>query len=486
MSIVPVLDLRPASEIDRHPNDPTAFVGPPASIEAEQAVLGAALYHHETLHLIEGLEARHFSEPFHGRLWEWMTDRVTKGMAAAPEMAVDYFARDAAFEEVGGARYLATLIDRAPPANSAPQYAAHLVELSQRRDLMRLGADLSFAATEAVRVEDAIGLAESALLAMQTSSRKLEPITAGEASAKVLAYIDAPPEEVVGIRTGLQPLDEELGPLLGGDLILLAGRPSMGKSAAAECISLNIAEQGYGVIQINGEMTPEQMAQRHLADICQRLHGFAGPEYRDMRRRRITHDQRRMLDQAHAILHPLPLVMLKRAGLKMSQLRSIARRQAAIWARQDIKLGALVVDHMGLVKPDQPSRDRYADQTAISNATKELAEELDCPVFALNQLNRESEKRDDKRPQLSDLRDSGSWEQDADYVIGWYREAYYAARQPEPKKDLEWAEWDRARKSRDVEAIILKARAGACLTVKLWGDVARNAIRGHAPEGDLL
>ena len=102
-------------------------------------------------------------------------------------------------------------------------------------------------------------------------------------------------------------------------------------------------------------------------------------------------------------------------------------------------------------------------------------------------MNRQNENREDKRPQLSDLRDSGSWEQDADFVIGWYREAYYAQRQTEPKKDLEWAEWDRARKSRTIEAIILKARAGACSTVNLWGDVARNAIRGEVPDyGDLV
>jgi replicative DNA helicase len=101
-------------------------------------------------------------------------------------------------------------------------------------------------------------------------------------------------------------------------------------------------------------------------------------------------------------------------------------------------------------------------------------------------LNRETEKRDDKRPKLSDIRDSGAWEQDADVVIAFYREAYYARQQLEPKKDLEWSEWDRARKSPTIEAIILKARAGPPQTVKLWGDVARNAIRSRAPDGDLL
>ncbi len=176
------------------------------------------------------------------------------------------------------------------------------------------------------------------------------------------------------------------------------------------------------------------------------------------------------------------MTMLRRR-LKMSELRSLARRQASEWHRKGVSLSALIIDHVGLVKPDGGRMDRYEAQTEISNGLKELAEELQCVVIGLNQMNRENEKREDKRPQLSDLRDSGSWEQDADFVIGFYREAYYAQRQPEPKKDLEWDAWDRARKSRTIEAIVLKAREGECGTAMLWGDVARNAIRGAEPKG---
>jgi replicative DNA helicase len=188
--------------------------------------------------------------------------------------------------------------------------------------------------------------------------------------------------------------------------------------------------------------------------------------------------------------------MLKRSGLKLAQLRSLVRRQTAAWARSGIELGTVVIDHVGLIHPDQTTRDRYADQTIVSNTLKELAEELGCAIIALNQMNRENERREEKRPQTHDLRDSGSWEQDADFIIGCYREAYYAQRQPEPKvtkagkagedQQLAWSEWDRARRSQTIEAIVLKAREGEIGTVKLWGDVARNAIRSAAPEGDLL
>jgi replicative DNA helicase len=341
MNLIPALDLRPAN-FELHPNDPSAIARIPANVEAEQALIGAVLYQNEAFHLIDGVEARHFYEPFHQRLWDWMAERIGKGMLAEPVLSAQYFERDPAFDEVGGIVYLANLVDRAPPPPNAPQYAREVVDLAMRRDLLRLAADLSHNAVEAVRAEEAVGLAEAGLLAMQVSSRRLEPVTAGYASAKVLDYLDAPAEVVYGVRTGLAPLDEELGPLLAGDLVLLAGRPSMGKSAAAECISLNLAEQGYGVIQINGEMTPDQMVQRHLSDLCQRHYGARGPEYRDIRRRRITTDQRQMLQYAHELLQPLPIVMLKRAGLRLSQLRSVARRQTAIWSRSGIKLGALV------------------------------------------------------------------------------------------------------------------------------------------------
>ncbi|HYF09524.1 MAG TPA: DnaB-like helicase C-terminal domain-containing protein [Acetobacteraceae bacterium] len=477
-------------DIQRHIVGPSA----PAALAAERTLIGIVLQDPGALDLIDDLNPPHFYEPLHGRLWAAIRSRHAAGSIADQMLLDGQFAADESYRAAGGLMWLDNLIEVAPGASRAATYAAEIREAAQRRELLKLADKISDQVGEGESTAaDVIGVAEAALLAMQVSSRVLEPVTAAFAAARVLEALDAPAEAVVGIRTGLAPLDEELGPLMGGDLILGAGRPSMGKSAAAGCIAYNIAEQGYGVIEINGEMTAEQMAQRHLSDICHHHWGSQGPEYRDMRRRNITADQRRMLGRAQEILQPLPLVMLKRAGLKLSQLRSIARRQASLWARSNIKLGALIIDHMGLVRPDANVRDRYEAQTLISNGTKELAEELDCPIFALNQMNRENEKREDKRPQLSDLRDSGSWEQDADVVIGWYREAYYAQRQAEPKggvpgskEDAIWADWDRARRSQVVEAIILKNRAGACSTVKLWGDVARNAIRGRAPEGDLL
>lgn len=468
--------------------------GAPSAVEAERTLLGIVLSDPGAIDIIEGLQPAHFFEPLQGRLWGAIQQRHAQGSFSDPALLDGLFRGDEAYHVAGGLGWLLSLVETAPGASRAEAYATQIRESAQRRDLLRLADDMTSQIREGeASAADVIGSAEAALLAMQASSRRLELVTAGFAAARVLEWLDAPQDDEQGVRTGIAPLDEALGPLQPGNVVAMAGRTSMGKSAGAEVVAYNIAAAGYGVIQISTEMADAEMARRHLTDICHRHWGIRGPEYRDILRRRISHDQRQMLSRAQAELDAVPLAMLRRSGVKLSMVRSICRRQAAAWARSGIPLGAVFIDHMGHVRLDQPSRDRYADQTAISNATKELADELACPVFPLLQINRETEKRDDKRPGLSDIRDSGAWEQDADIVIGWYREAYYAQRQAEPKgglpgskEDLAWAEWDRARRSPIIEAIILKARAGPPMTVKLWGDVARNAIRGAAPEGDLL
>lgn len=466
----------------------------PANHEAEQAVLGLVLYDNDAIHALDGLSAEHFYEPAHGRLFQAISDAIGKGRRAEPIELAAKFATDAAINDLGGAVYLANLVDHAPPSSMAAHFGRIIAEHAQRRALITLAGDISSAArTGESEAHEVIGLAEAALLAMQVSSRSLEPEAAGAAAGRVLDWLDAPESEASGIVTGLGPLDDALGPLLPGNVVAMAGRTSMGKSAAAEVIAYNIARTGVGVIQISTEMSQDEMAQRHLTDIVQRRWGNRGPEYLDIRRRRINTDQRQMLSWAKAELDSVPLVMKKLGAPKLSEIRSVCRRQTAVWARQGIKLGAVILDHMGHVRLDQPSRDRYSDQTLISNSTKALADELGCVVFPLLQINRETEKRDEKRPTVSDIRDSGAWEQDADFAIGWFREAYYAQRQPEPKmgvpgskEDAAWSEWDRARRSQIVEGIIMKARFGPPQTVRLWADVGRNAIRGHAPEGDLL
>lgn len=259
-------------------------------------------------------------------------------------------------------------------------------------------------------------------------------------------------------------------------------------SALGATVALNAAKAGVGVIEINSEMTTAQMMRRHLTDLCFDRHGSASPFYKDIRRRQISPAQRRMLEQAAQDISAMPLAMVKRTGLTLSSARSLIRRQRAAWAQQGITLGLVTIDHVGLLSADGGGRDRYSDQTAIAIGSKQLADDLGIPVIALVQLNRQVEQRDNKRPTLADLRDSGAWEENADTVIGVFREAYYANKEPEPKAgasgsatELKWDEWDRKRKSRAIDAMLLKVREGEEGVATLWASIGHNAIRSSDP-----
>ncbi|MFZ5669105.1 MAG: replicative DNA helicase [Pseudomonadota bacterium] len=467
----------------------------PFNLQAEQALLGILLVDNNSLERIgDALLADHFYEPFHQRLFDAIEARLRRSHRAEPILLADDFAGDAAFVDLGGLGYLTTLAGRAPLGDVAADYAREIAEHATRRELVRVGAEImAQACTD--RTRDAGGLvekAERALHGLQLGGPKLEFTTAAQAAARIVDYLDNPEAYGGGLSTGLENLDRQMGRMMPGDLIVLGGRTSMGKSALAAEIALNVAHEGIGVIEINGEMSVEQMTRRHVTSICFNESPREAPAYSDIRDRKLEFRQRQMVDRSLTALATHPLAMLKRPGLSLSAFRSLVRCQQTAWDKEGIETGLIVVDHAGLLRADRGGRSRYEDQTEISNGLKELADELGLPILALAQLNRETEKRENKRPMLSDLRDSGAWEQDADVVIGVYRDAYYAAREPEPKEgttaasQVTWAEWDRRKRSKTVEAILLKVREGNCGTVELWGDMARNAIRDHEPEGGLL
>jgi replicative DNA helicase len=395
--------------------------------------------------------------------------------------------RDPALAELGGPAFLAALVDKAPTRRVAFDYAQLVHELANRRAMISVAESSIAAIRNGETSATAIAALESSVLAIRTRERRTELLAAGDAAAQVLADLDAP-DATRGISTGLKPLDDHLGQLQADDLVLLAARPSMGKSALAACIGLNVARTGVGVIEVNSEMTVRQMTRRHLCDLAFARWGPDAPAYRDLRRGTVTPRQREMLEWAAAQLARLPLVMVKRTGLTLGALRSLVRRQAASWESAGIQLGLASVDHVGLLQAERGARDRYQDQTAIAIGLKVLADELHVPILALVQLSRRVEDRADKRPMLADLRDTGAWEENADIVIGLYRDAYYAMKEPEPADSgrtnalLKWSDWDRRRQSREIEALLLKVREGEEGVINLWASIGHNAIRGRDPE----
>lgn len=461
----------------------------PASIEAEQALLGSLLADHEAMALMPlQLAADHFAEPLHGRLYGRLRSSFERGQPIDVVVLGSAFTGDKAYEELGGLSYLGRLIANAPPAANSAAYAKEIMAVSVRRSLVKLGLELQ---VRAIDPEEApttlLAEANTRLTELHGSDAEIRLVDADEALDRVLDYIDNPGNHASGILTGLGPLDENLGPWLPGDLIVLGARPAMGKSAISAIISQNVAMTGAGVIEIHAEMSVEQAWRRRLTATAFALFAEKAPSYSGIRKRTITYDEREMLGRAREELRGIPLKAIKRSGITLSRLRALILRQKAAWERQGIKLGLVSIDHVGLIKTDREHDNRVSQQTEISNGLKEMADELGVPILALAQLSRQVESRDDKRPTLSDLRDSGSWEQDADVVLSAYRDAYYAQREKEPpqgtpNQQATWATWDQRKRSPWIDIGLLKVREGEQGTARVWANMRTNTILGYAPD----
>jgi replicative DNA helicase len=492
MALVPALDLRPA-----HHND----VGPalmPSNLEAEQALLGTLLYDNGAYErLSDKLSGGHFYEPFHQRLYSAIETHIRKGQLAEPILLADEFKRDPAFEELGGLRYLADLVDRAPPAANAPDYARAVYDLALRRELIRIGGDIATTAQQAgdseVSARDQIEVAEQALYTLAES---------GSASTGFVPFADALRGAIdmaaeaysrdgglAGVSTGLIDLDQKLGGLHPSDLLILAGRPSMGKTALATNIAFHVAKNYAWEPQpdgsrktVNGgvvaffslEMSAEQLSMRLLADA-------SGVSSDRLRKGEIDASEFGRVRDAAIEIQDSPLYIDATGGLAIGKMAARSRR-----LKRQVGLDLIVVDYLQLLTADsnKGGDNRVQEVSMITQGLKALAKELSVPVIALSQLSRQVENREDKRPQLSDLRESGSIEQDADVVMFVYREAYYKGR-AEPREGtpehLAWQE-EMDQIVNLAEVIIGKARHGPIGTVKMsfnsdttkFGNLARD------------
>jgi replicative DNA helicase len=464
--------------------DARAVASLPHNLEAEQALLGALMFDNAVYErLPDRLQGRHFHEPFHQRLFDSVEDHVRQGLLAEPTILMERFKRDPAFEELGGLRYLADLVDRAPPAANAPDYARLVYDLALRRDLIRIGGDIIKDAPDPeTDAKTQIEQAEQSLYTLAETGKSStgfvsfsEALTGAVKMAEEAFQRDG---KLAGLSTGLSDLDRQIGGLHKSDLIILAGRPSMGKTALATNIAFNMArhysyspeadggrktETGGVVAFFSLEMSSEQLAMRILADA-------SGVSSDKLRKGEIdASDYGRVRDAAIEIGES-PLFIDDTGGLSISKLAARARRLK----RQPHGLDCIIVDYLQLVtNGDAGGREqnRVQEVSMITQGMKALAKELNVPIIALSQLSRQVENREDKRPQLSDLRESGSIEQDADIVMFVYREAYYVGRQEpdgekDPAKHLEWQE-DMDRLSGMAEVIIGKQRHGPIGTVKL-------------------
>jgi replicative DNA helicase len=495
-----------------------ALSEPIASVEAEQALLGALLYDNSAFHrLPPSFTAEAFYEPFHRRLFESVAWSISQGLLAEPVILMTEFRRDPAFLELGGLRYLSDLVDRAPAAVNAPDYARAIHGLWLERETVNTAVELALEVVKTKKGQrpgaDVLAEAEAALMRLRMRDRTSDPVTMADAVAGTVAYVQDTTKPA-GVKTGLAPIDRHLGFILPGDFVVIGGATGMGKSAVGLAISQNVAspelaarmngvdpdplQRPKGVFTLHGEMTwggldlSGQAVRRHIADVGFWLYGPKFPTYQQIRNKQIELVQLEMMKEAGLYLAAVPMVGVARSRMTVPQLQAAVERQCVAWEREGVEPGLTVVDHLGLMAAVKPSGSVYQDQSEIANGLKDmgvyLGRKWGMAVIALAQLSRAVSKQpnEDKRPQLHDLKNSGDIENAADLVALLYRDAYYAQREPDvpESKQVEWAKQDARRRCMEIEVILGKLREGAANHVaKVWADMRFNAIRGHEPAG---
>ncbi len=483
----------------------------PANIEAEAAFLGAVLIDNRVIEELSApLAASHFFEPIHARIYERIVQLLDRKAIVTPVTLKPYFEADEALKELGGAAYLARLTADGQGLLAPRELAEQIYDLALLRELVAVGRNLVTGAmdtSESVAPLEQIELAEAALYAVADGAgSQNEAQGFNVATRTALGMIEQAllsGGHVSGTTTGLTSINEKVGGLHNSDLVILAGRPGMGKTSLATNIAFNAADRlrrdmadgiepdksvGAAVAFFSLEMSADQLATRILAE-------QSGISSEALRMGKISREDFQQLSYASQRLAELPLYIDDTPALTIAALRARARR---LKRRHDI--GLIVVDYLQLLQGTgrNGSENRVNEISEISRGLKTLAKELGLPVIALSQLSRAVEQREDKRPMLSDLRESGSIEQDADMVWFVFREDYYVAAK-EPKRPVEGddaktheahANWaaDMERVFGLAELIIGKQRHGSTGKVRLrfepritrFSDLADDAMGGHS------
>lgn len=432
----------------------------PVNLEAEAALIGAMLCENRLFDVIaDRLEARDFFEPLHGRVFEAVAGEVAHGRSVTPTTLRPVFEHDPAIAELGGISYLAKLTGGGEGLLAPKELAEQVADLARRRRMIEgLAKAVSLCLEPEHELAEAIACADAAI-----TERGRDGVDQIHAAIALANLIESFGHEQTGVGQDAIPgLDELLGPLLPKQLVILASRPGMGKTATALSYAIAAAEKGHGVLFVSLEMSARELAGRIAADMCFGDAGENAVPFHAINKGRLNDWQHREVLRAQQRLLSLPLEVVDTAGLKTGRLASIVRRNARRFEAMGKKLELVVVDYLQLLRPDVRAPKLYEAITEVSVALKTLAKENALAVLALAQLSRETERRGDKRPVLSDLRDSGQLEQDADAVLFLYRDEYYH-RQTEPAAGApEWPLWNdqlEAMRGR-IEFILAKRRNG--------------------------
>lgn len=441
----------------------TGPVNLPHSIEAEQALVGAVLYDNAAFEQATGIVAAHFYEPLYGRLWADFAETIGRGARVELVGVADRFAADPALNELGGVRHLGDLFENAPPAANAPSYAQSIYDAAMRRDLAFICHEASRAALmdRGRPAFEIVAQARTDLERLETASAPEDAsmVAAPDAAAAAIATIKdlAANGRVRGKMTGLRCFDRRCGGLRPGTLMVIGGRPSMGKTSVARAALHGAAVRNPADMFafLGLEMGPEEMMQRELSALTYEL--GEGVEYQAMAKGDVPPFDILTVERAHARV-PQNLILDDCHSLSVEDVRR------KVWTlRRRGPLAAIVIDYLQLMKqPAANGRNEASVYGEMTRSLKQLARQAKICILLLSQLNRGVESRDDKKPQLSDLKASGDIEQDADAVLFPYREVYYLER-AEPKEPGKREAWETecGLLRRRLDVICAKQRQGA-------------------------
>jgi replicative DNA helicase len=476
---MPVFDSTARKQVAPEPT----FRAAPHNIEAEQALLGAILVNNEALYRVSDfLEPRHFVEHIHQRIFELSVTLIRSGKLATPVTLKTFLPADLDIAGLSLNQYLARLAAEATTIINAEDYGRVIYDLAIRRDLIKIGEEMVNVAYDAPvdsSPRDHIEDAERKLFEVAESGR-YEAGFQGFTNALTKAVDMAArayqrEEKLSGLPTGLRDLDTYMGGLQSSDLIIIAGRPGMGKTALATNIAYNVAHaflprtkadgtieamEGGRVGFFSLEMSAEQLATRIISEQTEIPSST-------IRRGQISDADFDKIVAFSESMQKLPLHIDETGGLSIAQLAARARR-----LKRQRGLDLLVIDYIQLIQGStrRAQEGRVQEVTEITTNLKALAKQLNVPIIALSQLSRQVENREDKKPQLADLRESGSIEQDADVVLFVYREAYYLGNsEPRDRNSQEHGEWQAKfeKVKYEAEVIIGKQRHGPTGTIPL-------------------
>lgn len=472
----------------------------PGNPEMEQQLLGAILLNNETFYRVSDfLEPVHFYDRNHREIFEKMAVLIRSGKIASPLTLKSFIAEDAQIAGMAPVQYLLRLTEQATTIINAEDYGRHLRDLAVRRSLIRIGEDvvnIAFDAPVDMPAQSQIEDAERRLFELgETGKFGSSFHSFSEALTESIEMAEAAYKRdgnLSGISTGLRDLDERMGGLQRSDLIVLAARPAMGKSALVTNIAFHVAKNYRAETASDGqlktvdggivgffslEMSAEQLTTRIVSE-------QAEISSEKLRRGKINDNEFLRLVETARELQNYPIHIDQTGGISIAQLANRARR-----LKRQKGLDLLIVDYLQLLvgSSAKAQSNRVQELTEITTGLKALAKELDVPIVALSQLSRTVESRDDKRPQLSDLRESGSIEQDADIVMFIYRDEYYLEKKMPEIGTEAFIEWQNQmdRVMGKAEVLISKQRHGPTGTVHLQFTKEYTRFSDLAPDDRL-